>query len=74
MPVLPATGQPICAAVPVPRCALASIALIASFVWPSVKIFLRFGSPSEVSTRPSGNTTFSTAIGLTRQPPLLIVT
>ena len=74
VPVLPAIGQPICAAVPVPRCALASIALTASDVCPSVKTLIRRGLPSDLSTLPSGKTTFVIAIGLTREPPLLIVT
>src|SRR4051794_31092854 len=72
VPVLPATGQPpCCAAVPVPRWTFCLRMSIAFVVTASEKTLVRLGLPRSF-TLPSGNTTFLIAIGLTRQPPLLI--
>src|SRR3954469_12762878 len=52
VPVLPAAGQPMCAAVPVPLWTLALRIFVASAVTPSSKTFLRCGRLSWQSNLP----------------------
>src|SRR3954467_2668748 len=68
VPVLPAAGQPMFAAVPVPAWTFFSRIFVTVYATPSGITRLRFGLPRSADL-PSGNTTLRIAFGSLRMPP-----